>query len=69
MSEAYNFGLPKYVFDRDMRECGVATGGSKRCQMEGCNGLRVCVRWENGKKTWPCSKGLHFYNTDVAAIR
>jgi hypothetical protein len=37
----------------------VTTGAhERRCQMEGCNGLRISVRWADGKHTFPCSKGL-----------
>lgn len=37
---------------------GVATGSVRRCQLEGCPGLRVMVRWPGGKVTWPCTKGM-----------
>jgi hypothetical protein len=51
------------IFGRDKNEApgatGVTTGAhERRCQMEGCNGLRISVRWADGKHTFPCSKGL-----------
>ena len=36
------------------RVCGPPTP----CDLEGCTGVRVPVRWQDGKLTWPCSKGL-----------
>jgi len=39
-------------------EPGEVTGSVRRCQMAGCNGVRIMVRWPNGKVTWPCSRGL-----------
>lgn len=30
---------------------------SRRCQMEGCTGMRIHVRWPDGSSTYPCSKG------------
>lgn len=38
---------------------GVTTGGVRSCGLEGCSGVRVGVRWEDGSITWPCSEGLH----------
>lgn len=37
---------------------GEATGSTHACSMEGCRGLRVSVRWPNGRTTFPCSKGM-----------
>ena len=38
---------------------GVLTGKIRRCQLEGCVGRRLGVRWDDNRKvTWPCSKGL-----------
>lgn len=42
----------------DLTEAGTATGGTRPCSLEGCNGVRVGVRWEDGKISWPCSKGI-----------
>lgn len=46
------------VLSRDKKKKGTTTGGCYRCRMEGCPGLRVGVRWEDGKITFPCSKGM-----------
>lgn len=50
------------VISRDGKCVGLTTGSAHRCQMEGCMGLRVAVRWpESGRKvrvTYPCSKGM-----------
>lgn len=32
--------------------------GKRRCTLEGCGGWRVGVRWEDGRLTWPCLKGM-----------
>lgn len=53
-----NFQLPKKVLSREGDEIGTTTGGTRRCTMEGCQGVRIGVRWPDGKLTWPCSKGM-----------
>ena len=37
---------------------GVATGGMFLCRLEGCGGVRVAVRWPDGRVTYPCTKGM-----------
>jgi hypothetical protein len=50
-------GVP--VWRRGARKAtGKTTGGTRNCQMEGCNGIRIGVRWPDGHMTWPCSKGM-----------
>jgi len=46
------------VWGRGRKESGIATGTVRRCQMDGCTGVRIGVRWSDGKITWPCSKGM-----------
>jgi hypothetical protein len=46
-----------FVYARNGRERGVKIG-SRPCNLEGCCGTRFCVRWKNGKRTWPCSRGM-----------
>jgi uncharacterized membrane protein len=46
------------VWSRGRTDRGTATGGSRRCQLEGCNGICVGVKWANGKMTWPCTRGM-----------
>ncbi len=46
------------VLSRDGKQEGALTGGRRRCQLAGCNGIRVVVRWADNKVTYPCTKGL-----------
>jgi hypothetical protein len=48
--------------------CGIATGGERSCQLEGCRGVRCAVRWPDGKLTWPCSAGIGFDENGVAQL-
>lgn len=41
-------------------EQGTLTGGQRMCQLEGCRGKRLYVRWKDGKITMPCTKGMEF---------
>jgi len=50
------------VLSRDGKKEGVFTGTTRRCQMEGCTGRAFGVRWEDGKLTWPCGKGMEYKN-------
>ena len=59
--------LPNVVFSRDRNTKGKPTGGTRTCQMEGCRGQRIGVRWPNGKLTWPCSKGMDFSKNGTTA--
>ena len=43
-------------------ETGITTGHTRHCQMHGCNGIRIDVRWPDGKLTRPCSKGMDYKN-------
>lgn len=49
----------KKVYSRAGKEeqaVGVVTGASA-CRLDGCGGTRLHVRWEDGKRTYPCAKG------------
>jgi hypothetical protein len=46
------------VYSRDGQVRGQATGSEHACQLESCNGVRVSVRWEIGRHTFPCSKAM-----------
>jgi hypothetical protein len=48
------------VYTRDGKIRGKATGGLRHCALESCGGIRVGVRWPDGKLTWPCMKGMIF---------
>lgn len=56
------FGKDILVFSRPAADgsshVGHTTGASYRCSQDGCTGKRVVVRWEDGKITRPCSKGM-----------
>lgn len=30
---------------------------SRPCRLDGCTGMRIHVKWPDGKHTYPCSKG------------
>jgi len=46
------------VLSRDGRARGRTTGSLRSCTLEGCRGLRIGVRWPDGRLTWPCSEGM-----------
>ena len=56
------------IFTREGDEEGVLTGSTRRCQLEGCTGLRVRAVWPDGHWTWPCTKGL-FWDDDKKAYQ
>ncbi len=58
------FKLPKKVWNDIRTEFGVPTGGTRHCKLEGCNGIRLGVRWPDGKLTFPCTKGMSTSNPD-----
>lgn len=56
----YAKGTPVLSSDGTIK--GKLTGGSRHCGMEGCTGKALAVRWEDGKLTYPCTKGMDFNN-------
>jgi hypothetical protein len=54
------FVTPKYVWSRGRTLRGTTTGRTHRCDLEGCTGICIAVRWPDGKITWPCTKGMTF---------
>lgn len=46
------------VFNKDATIEGKAGASRYRCQMEGCTGQRMTVKWPDGKVTRPCTKGM-----------
>ena len=48
------------VVSRDGEHTGRTTGATRICQMEGCTGRRLVVKWEDGKITYPCTKGMEY---------
>lgn len=50
-----NYMLPS---DRDEGKKGVILNlRSRPCTLQGCTGMRMHVKWPDGKHTYPCSKG------------
>ena len=54
--DMFTAGTAIYSSDGKLR--GVATGSQHRCRLAGCNGLRISVKWPDGKTTFPCSKDI-----------
>uniref|UniRef100_A0A6H1ZUX7 Uncharacterized protein n=1 Tax=viral metagenome TaxID=1070528 RepID=A0A6H1ZUX7_9ZZZZ len=52
------FSKDTVVLTRDGKTRGLCTGAQYRCQLAGCTGLRIVVRWPDARCTRPCSKGL-----------
>ena len=48
----------RIVWNKAGTKFSVRTGGTRRCPMAGCTGLRVFLRWSDGRITYPCTKGL-----------
>lgn len=46
------------VLSRNGSLVGLTTGAERRCQMDGCRGSRIVVRWADKSITYPCSKGM-----------
>lgn len=47
---------------------GTLTGARSACRLEGCTGVRVSVKWDDGSRTRPCSKGLKRRNDGTLQI-
>jgi hypothetical protein len=62
------FGEVTKVLSRDSKLEGTPTGGSRPCQLEGCRGLRIAVRWPDKSITYPCTKGLDSVSGTVVRI-
>ena len=51
---------PKHVYAKGgMSGRGDLTGASHRCQLDGCTGRRLSVRWPDGRHTFPCTQGMN----------
>jgi hypothetical protein len=46
------------VHGRDGEHVGTTTGSTHACQLEGCPGRRIAVRWSDGHMTYPCERGM-----------
>lgn len=56
------------VFSRSGKIRGVTTGTHRACRLEGCRGRQLTVKWENGKTTFPCTKGMEYSRNNTAWI-
>jgi len=50
------------VISRTGNHTGHTTGATRICTLEGCRGRRIVVKWDNGKVTYPCTKGMSEQN-------
>ena len=46
------------VLSRDKKFLGILTGEEISCDMEGCTGVCLEVRWKDGQVSYPCTKGM-----------
>lgn len=51
----YPSGIPVWSLSGTIR--GVTLGGRAPCPSKTCNGFLICIDWESGQVTFPCSKG------------
>jgi hypothetical protein len=49
----------KKILSKDGKSTGATTGSRQACRLSGCTGIRIAVRWKDGKITYPCTKGLN----------
>lgn len=57
------------MLSRDGKRKGVVTNmQSRKCTTEGCAGWRMNVRWEDGRRTMPCSKGCKCIGEGILQI-
>jgi len=62
------FNIHANIISRNGSEAGKLTGGTRKCQVSGCTGICYAVRWQDGKLTYPCSKGLKWLNEDCCKL-
>lgn len=48
------------MISRDEKNTGIFTGVTRPYNLEGCRGLRHTVKWNDGKISYPCGKGLRY---------
>lgn len=53
-----NKTVKAFVYSKDGTEVGVNITTPYRCRMEGCLGMKMTVKWPDGKYTRPCTKGM-----------
>lgn len=61
--------LPTRMLSRDGKKVGVIKNlRSRPCRLEGCTGMRIHVKWPDGKSTYPCSTGCERVDEDTLRI-
>ena len=60
------FALPIKVTSRT-GVVGKTTGKTRLCRNKGCTGIRIGIKWSDGKVTYPCSKDMTFSPRGEAA--
>lgn len=60
--------MPKFVLSRDSTQTGIPTGKTRSCQLDGCRGVRIGVRWPDDSITWPCQNGIEFIDKQTDRI-
>jgi len=44
----------------EIRSALLAGELDRDCDLESCGGKRLATRWDNGKLTYPCTKGMEW---------
>lgn len=57
-----------WVLNREGTQSGTVFSTSRRCRMDGCAGIRIGVRWPDGHRTYPCSRGMREISADTWQI-
>ena len=64
-----NHPVHTMILSSDGKSVGlVINENSRPCQMEGCTGHRMHVKWDDGSTTFPCSKGVKSINDALVQI-
>lgn len=59
----------RWVVSRDGTKKGeIKNLRSRPCQMEGCTGMRMHVKWPDGRSTFPCTKGCEQIDDETLKI-
>ena len=58
MDDCYDVGTPVQASDGKLT--GSICGRGFHCRLESCSGLRIPVRWPDGRRTYPCTKGMFY---------
>lgn len=57
------------MLSRDGKMVGkIVNRHSYRCQMKGCLGWRICVKWPDGHHTYPCECGCRSIDKNTLQI-